>query len=92
MIARLALALIGLYQRAISPLLGNHCRFHPTCSSYTATCIERFGVVHGAWLGARRIARCHPFGGSGFDPAPELPATVMPGAEAPAEGSGCHGG
>lgn len=65
------LGLIRLYQVAISPLLGDVCRFHPTCSRYTATCIERFGPIKGTYLGARRILRCHPFHPGGYDPPPE---------------------
>ena len=67
---RLLLAAIALYQRTLSVWLGPRCRFHPSCSSYTATCIERFGAAQGSWLGARRIARCHPFHPGGFDPPP----------------------
>jgi putative membrane protein insertion efficiency factor len=78
MIARALLLLIRLYQRALSPLLGRTCRFHPSCSAYTATCIERFGAGHGALLGARRIARCHPFHPGGFDPPPQVSALPPP--------------
>ena len=78
MMVRLTLALIRAYQRALSPLLGPTCRFHPSCSSYTATCIERFGLARGAWLGVLRIVRCHPFGAGGFDPAPQLDVSTSP--------------
>jgi putative membrane protein insertion efficiency factor len=71
MIARLLLRLIRAYQRLLSPLLGPVCRFHPSCSCYTATCIERFGAVHGSLLGAWRIARCNPFSAGGLDQPPE---------------------
>ena len=63
--------LIRAYQLAISPLLGPRCRFLPTCSDYAAQALERHGLVRGMWLAVRRIARCHPFGGSGLDPVPE---------------------
>lgn len=66
----LALLLIRIYQRAISPVLGVHCRFHPTCSAYTREAIERYGFVQGAWLGVRRLLRCHPLHRGGFDPVP----------------------
>jgi putative membrane protein insertion efficiency factor len=62
---------IRLYQRFLSPLLGKNCRFEPTCSHYTAQAIEEWGVFKGMWLGIRRIARCHPWGGFGFDPVPK---------------------
>lgn len=69
------LALIRAYQLLISPLLGPSCRYTPTCSAYTAECIRRFGVVKGSWLGLRRLASCHPFGGCGYDPPPGKPET-----------------
>jgi putative membrane protein insertion efficiency factor len=68
---KILLALIRGYQIAISPMLGAHCRFHPTCSAYTQTAVERFGVVRGTWLGVRRICRCHPFCDGGYDPVPD---------------------
>ncbi|NLE48019.1 MAG: membrane protein insertion efficiency factor YidD [Sandaracinaceae bacterium] len=67
----LFLALIRLYQITLSPLLGQSCRFYPSCSRYTATCIERFGPFRGSWLGIKRIARCHPFHPGGLDEPPE---------------------
>jgi uncharacterized protein len=80
MIARLLLLLIAGYQRTLSPLLGNVCRFEPSCSRYTATCVERFGALRGGFLGARRIARCHPFHRGGVD----LPPETWPVRPAPA--------
>jgi putative membrane protein insertion efficiency factor len=62
------LALIAFYRRAISPLLGPHCRFHPTCSSYAAEAIGRFGPLRGTALTLARLMRCHPFSEGGFDP------------------------
>jgi uncharacterized protein len=70
MIARALLWLIRLYQATLSRLLGDTCRFHPSCSRYTAACIERFGALRGGFLGARRIARCNPFHPGGYDPPP----------------------
>jgi uncharacterized protein len=68
----LALALIRFYKRFISPALPSSCRFEPTCSMYTYEAIERYGVIRGSWLGAKRIARCHPFHPGGYDPVPDL--------------------
>ena len=59
----------------IGPMLPKVCRFHPSCSRYTATCIERHGAAHGAWLGMRRLARCHPWAAGGWDPVPPAPSS-----------------
>jgi len=61
---------IRLYQWLVSPLLGPKCRFHPSCSHYALTAIERFGAMRGGWLALRRLARCHPFHPGGYDPVP----------------------
>jgi putative membrane protein insertion efficiency factor len=62
--------LIRLYQVLLSPLLGSNCRFHPTCSAYGVEAFRKWGALRGGWLTARRIARCHPWGGQGYDPVP----------------------
>lgn len=67
----LALLLLRGYQKLISPLFGPSCRFHPTCSHYAITAIERFGVLKGGWLAAKRILKCHPLHAGGDDPVPE---------------------
>ena len=67
----IALLLIRLYQRCISPLFPAKCRFYPTCSAYAFTAIERFGFFRGGWLALRRILKCHPFHPGGVDPVPE---------------------
>ena len=67
---RIALAFLHFYQRQVSPSLGNLCRYEPTCSHYACEAIERYGVLRGGWLGARRIARCHPWNPGGYDPVP----------------------
>ncbi len=69
------LALIRLYQVTLSPWIGQSCRFEPSCSRYTATCVDRFGALRGSWLGVRRILRCHPFNPGGYDPPPQLGST-----------------
>ena len=61
---------IKLYQILLSPLLGQSCRYHPTCAQYAVEAIEKYGPIKGIWLGIKRIARCHPWGGSGHDPVP----------------------
>ena len=60
--------LIHIYKYAISPWLGNHCRYTPTCSSYCIEAIKKYGPFKGTWLGIKRIASCNPRGGSGYDP------------------------
>ena len=60
--------LIKLYQFTISPLLGTNCRFVPSCSNYAIQSIEEKGVVKGIYFSLRRVSKCHPFGGSGYDP------------------------
>jgi len=69
-IRKLLMLLVRLYQRAVSPLLPPACRFHPSCSSYAAGALERYGALKGSWLAARRLARCHPFHPGGIDPVP----------------------
>ncbi|MFC1661933.1 membrane protein insertion efficiency factor YidD [Gemmatimonadota bacterium] len=64
------LAMIRFYRAAISPLTPPACRFSPTCSRYALEAIERYGAGKGAWLTLRRILRCHPLGGKGYDPVP----------------------
>ncbi|HTS90855.1 MAG TPA: membrane protein insertion efficiency factor YidD [Stellaceae bacterium] len=62
---------IRFYKLFLSPLLPPACRYLPTCSDYAAEAIETHGALWGLWLAARRLARCHPWGGSGYDPVPE---------------------
>jgi putative membrane protein insertion efficiency factor len=69
-LAWLALWLIGLYRRVISPALPPACRFTPTCSEYGYEAIARYGILAGGRLAVWRVLRCNPFGGSGYDPVP----------------------
>ena len=62
--------LIRAYQLAISPFLGRHCRFHPTCSAYAAEALVRHGLIRGVWLSVKRVGRCHPWHPGGNDPVP----------------------
>lgn len=68
---QVAIAPIKFYQRWISPLLGPHCRFQPTCSAYAITAINEHGVVIGSWMAAKRIIKCHPLHAGGHDPVPK---------------------
>jgi uncharacterized protein len=73
----LVVILIRLYQWTVSPLLGPRCRFYPSCSQYALEAVVRFGVLKGAWLGLKRLGRCHPWHPGGFDPVPPAaPALV----------------
>lgn len=67
---RLTLGLIRLYQWTLSPLLGPACRFFPSCSEYAYQAVESHGFLKGAWMGTKRILRCHPFCQGGYDPVP----------------------
>jgi putative membrane protein insertion efficiency factor len=75
MLKYLALKLIRAYQILISPMLGQSCRFSPTCSNYSMQAIERFGFFKGSWLTGLRLLRCHPFHPGGYDPIPEKSCT-----------------
>ncbi|MGK9234652.1 membrane protein insertion efficiency factor YidD [Inquilinus limosus] len=70
-LAHLLRALVIVYRYSLSALIGRQCRFEPTCSAYAIEAIERHGAIAGGWLALRRIARCHPWGGSGYDPVPD---------------------
>ncbi len=85
MVAQALIFLIRIYQLTLSKLIGPVCRFHPSCSRYTAECLRLHGALRGSWLGAKRICRCHPFNPGGYDPPP-LPRGMVPepGETAPA--------
>ena len=61
--------LVLLYRVTLGRFLGGHCRYHPTCSQYAIDAINKYGPWRGGWLAIKRIARCHPWGGKGYDPA-----------------------
>ena len=66
--ATLLIAAARVYQWTLSPFIGRHCRFQPTCSAYFIVAVEKYGAVRGTWRGLRRIGRCHPFHPGGYDP------------------------
>ncbi|MEJ7692585.1 membrane protein insertion efficiency factor YidD [Daejeonella sp.] len=68
--AAVFLLIIKIYQTLISPILGKSCRFTPTCSHYGVEAIKKHGPFKGGWLTLKRIGRCNPWGGHGFDPVP----------------------
>lgn len=67
----LVVAGITLYQKLVSPRSGPHCRYQPTCSTYAAEAVSRFGAIRGGWLAVKRLGRCHPLRPGGYDPVPE---------------------
>lgn len=75
------LGLIRLYQRTLSPYWPASCRYSPTCSDYAHEAVLGYGVWKGGWLALRRLARCRPLGGSGYDPVPNLEHNSHPGAQ-----------
>lgn len=85
------LLLVHVYRLAVSPWLGVNCRFHPTCSAYAIEALRAHGAFRGGRLAVRRILRCHPWGGSGYDPVPG-PDVGGPGVEGQGvEGQGVDG-
>mgnify|MGYP001825247471 FL=1 len=71
----LIIQLIRGYRLLLSPWLGNHCRFYPSCSSYAITAVERHGALRGSEMGVARLLRCHPWHPGGVDPVPEKECT-----------------
>ncbi|MCL1892050.1 MAG: membrane protein insertion efficiency factor YidD [Alphaproteobacteria bacterium] len=71
---QILLFLIKLYQYGISPMMGSRCRFFPSCSVYAKQAIEKYGAWRGAWMAIKRISRCRPGAGFGYDPVPASPA------------------
>lgn len=73
MLTRLLLAGIHGYRLCLSPYIGCHCRFHPSCSAYAAEAIRLHGPARGIWLSLRRLGHCHPWHPGGYDPVPAIP-------------------
>ena len=71
MIKKTMIALIRFYQKCISPISPNVCRYKPSCSEYFIEALQMYGIFKGSYLGIKRILRCHPWGGSGYDPVPQ---------------------
>ncbi|MCC7233290.1 MAG: membrane protein insertion efficiency factor YidD [Bacteroidia bacterium] len=69
-LGKIFILLIRFYQVTLSPLLRQSCRFHPTCSEYGMEAIRKYGPFRGGWLTLKRLSRCHPWGGHGYDPVP----------------------
>jgi putative membrane protein insertion efficiency factor len=70
MLKILIIALVNVYKWTISPFFPSACRYTPTCSSYMIEAVQKHGAIKGAWLGLKRIGKCHPWGGHGHDPVP----------------------
>ncbi|MCC7332551.1 MAG: membrane protein insertion efficiency factor YidD [Flavobacteriales bacterium] len=70
MLSKILVLFVRFYQLCISPILGQNCRYDPTCSQYTIEALKKHGVLKGGWLGLKRILSCHPWGGHGHDPVP----------------------
>lgn len=68
---KILILLVRAYRYGISPFLGHHCRFYPSCSSYAETALSRYGFIKGSWLTLRRLSRCHPWHAGGCDPVPD---------------------
>lgn len=69
---------IALYQWVLSPYLGVNCRYQPSCSAYAREALANHGLVRGGWLALRRLFRCHPWGGHGYDPVPDPSSASRP--------------
>ncbi|MBI3441478.1 MAG: membrane protein insertion efficiency factor YidD [Proteobacteria bacterium] len=74
--SRFLLSVIRVYQYLFSSLTGRSCRYYPTCSTYTAQSISRFGAVKGGWMGIKRVLRCHPYHPGGYDPVSDRKADI----------------
>ncbi len=91
MIGRFVILIVRAYQVVLSPLFGNCCRFHPSCSNYMIEAIRTHGCLHGMWLGACRLVKCHPLHPGGVDPVPEAGTAAGDPAHADTPRSGAAG-
>lgn len=73
---RLLLVLLRAYQLIVSPMLGQNCRYYPSCSHYAMEAVRVHGAARGGWLGLKRLGRCHPWSAGGFDPVPPADGTT----------------
>jgi len=89
--ARCLVLLVRLYQITLSPLIGGQCRYRPTCSEYAIDALHEYGAARGSWLAFRRILRCHPWGGSGYDPVKNVKETETD-SDQQSSGCGCSTG
>jgi uncharacterized protein len=80
--ARLLVVLLTGYRRFVSPVLGPHCRFYPSCSAYALRAVQVHGALRGSWLAVRRLSRCHPFHAGGLDPVPPARSAARSAAAA----------
>ena len=71
--SKIIIGIVRFYQLVLSPYLGRTCRYNPTCSHYMIDAVNEWGPLRGFWMGVKRIGRCHPWGGHGYDPVPENP-------------------
>lgn len=79
-----AVKLVAAYRRVVSPLLGDNCRYRPTCSEYTQDALRYHGLFRGGWMATKRISRCHPWHDGGYDP---VPPRLTPEETSPAQGN-----
>ncbi len=77
------IGLLRLYRFAISPLYGQVCRYHPSCSAYALEAVTLHGSIKGSWYAVRRLARCHPWAAGGFDPVPGSPRAAQAASASP---------
>lgn len=83
-LAHIAALPVRFYRLVFSPWVGFNCRYQPTCSAYALEALEKHGGLKGSWLTLRRIGRCHPWGGDGYDPVPDAEGTEV------SDHCGCH--